>query len=78
MKYATTLFASLALLLVPLWATAQPTIDGSIDGDQDNYVKLGEWTQGDTGFGPHGMLELYATQDGQNPVSPWVHSPSFT
>jgi hypothetical protein len=53
-----------ALLLIPAFAVAQPTIDGDISGDSD-YIKLAEWTQDDgsgfnTGFGPHGMLELHA------------------
>lgn len=70
MRYATGLLAGLALLLMPLFAQAQPTIDGSISGDENTYDNLAEWTQGTednaTGFGPYGMLELYGFQDGTN------------
>ena len=44
---------------------AQPTIDGSVAGDSD-YITLGQWTQDETGFGDHGMVELRGYADGSN------------
>ena len=49
-------------ILISSMALAQPTIDGSKSGDSD-YIKLGEWTQANTGFGDHGIKELLAYSD---------------
>jgi len=59
----TAVLAGALLVLSPLLVQAQPTLDGDIDGD-DEYIQLAEWTQGDTGFGDHGMNALYGYQDG--------------
>lgn len=57
-----TVFAWLLCLVVPWAAQAQqPTIDGTIDTGA--YQQLAEWTQSNTGFGDHGILELWAERD---------------
>ncbi|MEM1328232.1 MAG: T9SS type A sorting domain-containing protein [Bacteroidota bacterium] len=64
MKKSFLLFCSV-LLCASLMA--QPTINGSDAGDTD-YITLATWTQGNgnTGFGPYGILELKAYTDNSN------------
>ncbi|WP_176521580.1 T9SS type A sorting domain-containing protein [Longimonas halophila] len=57
-------FAFLLCAAVPYMVHGQPTIDGTIN--TSNYQQLAEWTQSDTGFGDHGILELWAERDGDN------------
>lgn len=54
----------LSLMLLPLGVLAQPTVDGNLSvADQLFYNQLASWTQANTGFGDHGMLELWAYAD---------------
>ncbi|MFZ4622063.1 MAG: hypothetical protein ACOYNS_15990, partial [Bacteroidota bacterium] len=53
------------LLLVLLTGSillAQPTINGI--GNDASYITVGTWTQGNTGFGDHGIKQLKAYNDG--------------
>ena len=61
-RISITLFAVLLIGVLPLTVQGQqPTINGTIDTNE--YEQLAEWTEGDTGFGDHGMLELWAERD---------------
>ena len=57
-------FTLLLCVALPFTVQGQPTIDGTIN--TSNYQQLAEWTQANTGFGDHGILELWAERDGDN------------
>lgn len=57
-------FILLLCVALPFTVQGQPTIDGTIN--TSNYQQLAEWTQNDTGFGDHGILELWAERDSDN------------
>lgn len=56
------LFTYVWVVLFGTGLVAQPTIDGSDTGDGD-YVSLATWTQANTGFGDHGIVELKGYAD---------------
>lgn len=62
-RFVTVVLGLALVFIMPNLGIAQPTVDGSSSSDP-SYIKLGEWTQNNTGFGDHGMLELYGYVNG--------------